>query len=52
MRSGGVLRSCYSAKQAIGELHCGLRNFNIGVCAFLRDAREAGAYTRLLFSST
>ena len=30
----------YEAKSAIGELHCGLRNFNIGVCAFLRDARE------------
>ena len=30
----------YEAKTAIGELHCGLRNFNIGACAFLRDARE------------
>jgi predicted membrane chloride channel (bestrophin family) len=30
----------YEAKSAMGELHCGLRNFNIGVCAFLRDARE------------
>ena len=30
----------YEAKSAIGELHCGLRNFNIGVCAFMRDARE------------
>jgi len=30
----------FEAKTAIGELHCGLRNFNIGVCAFLRDSRE------------
>jgi len=26
----------YEAKTAISELHCGLRNFNIGACAFLR----------------
>ena len=26
----------YEAKTAISELYCGLRNFNIGACAFLR----------------
>jgi predicted membrane chloride channel (bestrophin family) len=26
----------YEAKTAISELHCGLRNFSIGACAFLR----------------
>ena len=31
----------YEAKTAIGELHCGLRNFNIGVCAFLHPGRES-----------
>ena len=33
----------YEAKTAIGELHCGLRNFNIGACAFLRDAARGRA---------
>ena len=32
-------RRYYEAKTAIGELHCGLRNFNIGACVFARRAR-------------
>mmetsp|Transcript_30067 Transcript_30067/g.97866 ORF Transcript_30067/g.97866 Transcript_30067/m.97866 type:complete len:2075 (-) Transcript_30067:133-6357(-) len=30
----------YEAKTAIGQLHNGIRNFNIGVCAFLRVHKE------------
>ena len=32
----------YEAKTAISELHCGLRNFNIGCCAFLRLDGDVG----------